>query len=97
MKEFGEDMMTARAELIRVDEILVERYKTHGSPSVQIGRAAELMSVAQGRKVSRYEACLTMMMMKLSRELSCETPNEDNLRDLIGYAALAVGMRGWER
>ena len=94
----GEEvLMLARSALIRVDEILLERSVSHGSPSRQIGRAAKLISTAQRRQVSAYETCLIMAMMKLSRELSCETPNPDNLLDLIGYAVLAIGIRKVER
>ena len=95
--EVEEALMLARSALIRVDEILLKRSVSKGSPSRQIGRAAKLISTAQRRQVSAYEACLIMAMMKLSRELSCETPNPDNLLDPIGYPVLAIGIRKVER
>ena len=44
--EAEEALMLARSVLIRVDEILLEHSVWHGSPPVQIGRAAELISTA---------------------------------------------------
>ena len=90
----GEEVLSkARAELLKVDSILLARSASHGSASRQIEMAARLISVVLGAEVSALKTCLILAAVKLSRELSCDKANPDHLRDLIGYTALASAIR----
>lgn len=77
---------------MQVEEILIERYQTHGDWRAQATAGAEIRNAIQrwdtkGLPASQIEALL-MIAVKMSRILQGNPNHEDHWDDIAGYAKL---------
>lgn len=72
-----------------------ERQDAYGNPEDTFFRIACLWSAYLGREVEGSDVANMMVLLKLAREKEGKG-KKDNYVDVIGYAALAAKMRGYE-
>lgn len=73
-----------------------ERQDAYGSPEDTFGMIASMWSAYLGVEVMASEVAHMMCLLKIARERGGKG-KRDNLVDLIGYAALASHMRGYDK
>ena len=72
-----------------------ERQDQYGNPEDAFFRIACLWSSYLGREVEGSDVANMMILLKMAREKEGKG-KKDNYVDLIGYAALAARMRGYD-
>lgn len=72
-----------------------ERQSQYGDPEDTFFRIACLWSSYLGREVEGSDVANMMVLLKMAREKEGHG-KKDNYVDMIGYAALAARMRGYE-
>ena len=72
-----------------------ERQDSYGNPEDTFGKIAALWSAYLGIEVTPTMTADMMCLLKIAREF-CGKGKRDNAVDLIGYAALAARMRGYD-
>ena len=72
-----------------IEDIVNERGKDYGHPSINHNRTARLYTAyleSTGRKeISAHDVCMLNILQKISRTLN-GNPTEDTLQDIAGYA-----------
>jgi len=74
----------------RCKQLISERAIDYSAPDVNIGRIAMAWSQYLDIPVSKYDVCVLMAMLKLSR--LCNGYHEDSLHDAASYLALAHSL-----
>jgi hypothetical protein len=72
-----------------------ERLDQYNNPENSFGKIAALWSAYLGIEVTPTMTADMMCLLKIAREF-CGKGKRDNAVDLIGYAALAARMRGYD-
>ena len=72
-----------------------ERQDQYGNPEDTFFRIACLWSSYLGREIEGSDVANMMILLKMAREKGGKG-KQDNYVDLIGYAALAARMRGYD-
>jgi len=83
----------AQMKTVTVQEILKERYATHGDfrEGAKISQHLKNVVAANGNHLSRpHKEALDMIMHKIARLLNGDTMHVDVWQDIIGYATLAI-------
>jgi len=72
--------------------VVVERGKSYGDPSVNLGRIAGMWSAYLGVDVSAHDVAWMMALLKASRSKS-DPQNGDNYVDAHGYVEIAERLK----
>jgi hypothetical protein len=84
--------MKATEALINAIDIMQDRGKVYGHPSINQGRIAARLSCLFSFPIADYEACLAMVEVKLSRIQ--ESPHIiDHYIDACAYLAIACELK----
>ena len=94
----ADDVKRERGRAICEDALCTingERQDSYGNPEDSFGMIASMWSAYLGIEVMASEVAHMMCLLKIARERGGKG-KRDNLVDLIGYAALAAHMRGYD-
>lgn len=94
----AEEVRPERGRMICEEALHVingERQDQYGNPEDTFFRIACLWSSYLGREVEGSDVANMMILLKMAREKEGRG-KKDNYVDIIGYAALAAGMRGYD-
>lgn len=79
--------MSGERMLEHVADLVAERRKAYGDPTVSMAAVAQRWSITLGHTVTPAQVVLCLVDLKLAR-LGHDPKHQDSIRDVAGYAAV---------